>query len=174
MFSRISQGKHKKMLEVELWSHLWLENFVLLNVLPWESSWPCQVGHSPLLYPKIFPLIYQVISHKISFGSRLYKGLWCRVILNQTSIKGKEDLFSSSQMLSKSQRVNGYGPLDMVSLIPVEGHSTIRSYSINVVAKIQLLTSFCVYPARSLKTLHPYTMHHIMTDFPHTGFLIRL
>ena len=31
------------------------------------------------------------------------KGLWCRVILNLRSITGKEDLFSSNQMLSKTK-----------------------------------------------------------------------
>ena len=39
-----------------------------------------------------------------------------------------------------------------------------------VVIKVQLLTSSCVYPARSLKTLHPHIMHVIITGFPHTGF----
>src|SRR3954468_2376819 len=43
-------------------------------------------------------------------------------------IKGQEDLFSSSHILSNSEvsRITGYDPLDMVSSIPTEEHPKIR------------------------------------------------
>ena len=78
------------------------------------------------------------------------------------------------QRSSATTGIRGYDPLDMVSLILVEGNPLIRSSPIKDVDQSSTSNIFLCLPCEILENMNPHIVHHIMTGFSHTGLFIFL
>ena len=118
-------------------------------------------------------------TERLARGKRIYFPLMeCRQsIMSQTPSKGQGDLLSSNQWCQRPKHV-----ILSQRLWPTRhGELNSRRRTFNDTnffnqncSQIRLLTFSSVYSARSLKTLHLHIMHHVITGFPHTSFLICL